>query len=58
MRVGPVLTGYELVTKKRNQPNEWLRFAPDTLMMLFDDQEARVCFFAQTRCSARRLIST
>ena len=26
-RVRPILTGYALVTKKRNQSNDWLRFA-------------------------------
>jgi hypothetical protein len=36
-RVRPVLTGYELVTKKRNQSNDWLRFAPDARVPLFDN---------------------
>jgi hypothetical protein len=57
-RVRPVLTGYELVTKKRNQSFYWLRFAPDALVMLFDNQEDGICILARTRCRARRLIRT
>ena len=36
-RVRPVLTGSELVPKKRNQSFDWFRFAPDVFGTLFDN---------------------
>ena len=57
-RVGQVLTCYDLVTKKRNQSNDWLRLVPDVYGMLFDNQEDWARFWSCTRCNALRLIRT